>query len=162
MPRLPHSMTYPENLERALLFKLRSMSVEDFRALPEVGEGLEHRIMSAVSNYNSIEEILQEVKTKRYTHARLRRILCCAALGITDDLQSRRASYARVLGFTGEGEKLLKSCSFEVVTSVGKTLRACGENADFLRADILATDLAALAYNRVKSCGADYRTKIIR
>ena len=59
-------------------------------------------------------------------------------------------------------EKLLKSCSFEVVTSVGKTLRACGENADFLRADILATDLAALAYNRVKSCGADYRTKIIR
>ena len=138
------------------------MNVEDFRALPEVGEGLEHRIMNAVSNYNSIEEILREVKTKRYTHARLRRILCCAALGITEDLQSRRASYARVLGFTGEGEKLLKSCSFEVVTSVGKTLRACGENADFLRADILATDLAALAYNRVKSCGADYRTKIIR
>ncbi|MBQ1454087.1 MAG: nucleotidyltransferase family protein [Ruminococcus sp.] len=162
LPKLPHSMTYPENLERALLFKLRSMNVEDFRALSEVGEGLEHRIMNAVSKYNSIEEILREVKTKRYTHARLRRILCCAALGITEDLQSRRASYARVLGFTGEGEKLLKSCSFEVVTSVGKTLRACGENADFLRADILATDLAALAYNRVKSCGADYRTKIIR
>lgn len=162
LPRVPGDITYPENLERAILFRLRSMTADDFRLLPEVGEGLEYRIADAVSQYNSLEEILSAVKTKRYTHARLRRILCCAALGITEELQSRSASYARVLGFTDEGEALLKNCSFEVVTSVAKTLRAGGENRDFLRLDVLASDLAALAYEKVRSCGSDYRTKIIK
>ena len=161
-PEIPKSITYPENLERAVLFKLRTMTADDFGRLPEVSEGLEHRFVNAVSKYNSLEEILFAVKTKRYTLARLRRIICCAALGITGELQSLNAEYARVLGFSAGGEKLLKSCSFEIVTSVAKTMRAEGKNADFLRRDILATDLSALAYNSVKPCGSDYRTKIIR
>lgn len=161
-PEVPKSITYPENLERAVLFKLRTMTADDFGRLPEVSEGLEHRFVNAVSKYNSLEEILFAVKTKRYTLARLRRIICCAALGITGELQSLNAEYARVLGFSAGGEKLLKSCSFEIVTSVAKTMRAEGKNADFLRRDILATDLSALAYNSVKPCGSDYRTKIIR
>ena len=161
-PEVPKSITYPENLGRAVLFKLRTMTADDFGRLPEVSEGLEHRFVNAVSKYNSLEEILFAVKTKRYTLARLRRIICCAALGITGELQSLNAEYARVLGFSAGGEKLLKSCSFEIVTSVAKTMRAEGKNADFLRRDILATDLSALAYNSVKPCGSDYRTKIIR
>ena len=161
-PDVPKSITYPENLERAILFKLRTMTAEDFGRLPEVSEGLEYRFANAVSEYNSLEEILFAVKTKRYTLARLRRIICCAALGISEELQLRKSEYARVLGFTDEGEKLLKSCSYEIVTSVAKTMRAGGKNVVFLRRDILATDLAALAYKSVKPCGSDYRTKIIR
>ena len=162
LPEVPQEITYPDLLERALLLRLRSMTAADFQKLPEVGEGLEHRIAAAVAENCSVEEILSAVKTKRYTHARLRRILCCAALGITEELQSRRASYVRVLGFTGAGSLLLKSCSAEVVTSAAKTLRAGGANVDFLRRDILASDLAALAYDRVKPCGLDFYTKIIR
>lgn len=161
VPEVPKSITYPENLERAVLFKLRTMTAENLGRLPEVSEGLEHRFVNAVAEYNSIEEILFAVKTKRYTLARLRRIICCAALGITEELQSRKAEYARVLGFTAEGEKMLKTCSFEIVTSVAKTMREEGKNVDFLCRDILATDLAALAYKSVKPCGSDYRTKII-
>ena len=162
VPCVPESITYPENLERAVLFKLRSMDVDDFRALPEVGEGLEHRIVQAISENNSIEEILSAVKTKRYTHARLRRIIACAALGISEELQSRTASYVRILGFTERGEALLKNCEFEVVTSPARSLRSNSENSDFLRKDILATDLSALAYDEIQACGKDYLTKIIR
>lgn len=162
LPEVPREITFPENLERALLFKLRSMTAEDFRALPEVGEGLENRFADAVKKYNSINEILSAVKTKRYTHARLRRILCCAALDIGESLQSRSSSYVRVLGFTEKGAQLLKNCKFEVITSPSKALRADGENVEFLRKDILATDLAALAYENIKPCGSDFYTKIIR
>ncbi len=161
LPLTPEEITFPELTERAVLWKLRSMTASDFKKLPEVGEGLEHRLTAAVRDYNSIKEILDAVKTKRYTHARLRRILCCAALDITEELQARRASYCRVLGFTDAGAGMLKSCTFEVVTSVAKPLRSGGENVDFLLKDILATDLAALGYKRVKPCGADYHTKII-
>ena len=162
VPAVPKEITYPQLLERAVLFRLRSMTADDFAALPEVGEGLENRLLAAVRQQNSLEEIISAVKTKRYTHARLRRIFCCAALGITEELQRKTASYARVLGFTDEGAGLLKNCACEVVTSVSKLMKSGGENAVLLRCDVLATDLSALAYKRVKSCSADYLTKILR
>ena len=162
MPSVPSELTYSQSLERAILFKLRSMTADDFAGLPEVGEGLENRLLNAVKQYNSVEEIIAAVKTKRYTHARLRRIICCAMLGITEELQSKTAGYARVLGFTDDGAALLKNCACEVVTSVSKAMKHGGENALFLQKDVLATDLAALAYKQVKSCSADYLTKMLR
>ena len=144
MPGKVEEPTRPERLER------------------EVSEGLENRIAAAVLKYNSIEEILSAVKTKRYTHARLRRILTYALLGITEELQAQTPSYARVLGFTEAGAAMLKSFRGEVVTSVAAAMRSDSPNRDFLAKDILATDVAALAYDRILPCSADYLTKIAK
>lgn len=162
VPEAPGEITFPGLLERALLFRLRSMTAGDFRALPEVGEGLENRIVSAVKSGSSIEEILSSLKTKRYTHARLRRILACSALGITAELQEQNASYCRVLGFNEKGASLLKNCRFEVVTSVAKALRGESINSRFIQTDIMATDLAALAYKKIKPCGEDFTRGIVK
>lgn len=162
MPEPPADITYPALLERAVLCRLRTMTAADFRALPEVGEGLENRLTAAVKTCHSVEDIITAVKTKRYTHARLRRILCCALLGITESLQAQRADYVRVLGFSQTGAALLKTCRLPVVTSAAKAMKADSTAAEFLRRDILATDIAALAYQAVKPCGADYHTKLIR
>lgn len=162
MPEPPADITYPALLERAVLCRLRTMTAADFRALPEVGEGLENRLTAAVKTCHSVEDIITAVKTKRYTHARLRRILCCALLGVTESLQAQRADYVRVLGFSQTGAALLKTCRLPVVTSAAKAMKADSKAAEFLRRDILATDIAALAYQAVKPCGADYHTKLIR
>ena len=162
MPEPPADVTYPALLERAVLCRLRTMTAADFRALPEVGEGLENRLTAAVKTCHSVEDIIAAVKTKRYTHARLRRILCCALLGVTEGLQAQRADYVRVLGFSQTGAVLLKTCRLPVVTSAAKAMKADSTAAEFLRRDILATDIAALAYQAVKPCGADYHTKLIR
>lgn len=161
MPEPPADITYPALLERAVLCRLRTMTAADFRALPEVGEGLENRLTAAVKTCHSVEDIIAAVKTKRYTHARLRRILCCALLGVTESLQAQRADYVRVLGFSQTGAALLKTCRLPVVTSAAKAMKADSTAAEFLRRDILATDIAALAYQAVKPCGADYHTKLI-
>lgn len=162
MPEPPADVTHPALLERAVLCRLRTMTAADFRALPEVGEGLENRLTAAVKTCHSVEDIIAAVKTKRYTHARLRRILCCALLGVTESLQAQRADYVRVLGFSQTGAALLKTCRLPVVTSAAKAMKADSTAAEFLRRDILATDIAALAYQAVKPCGADYHTKLIR
>lgn len=162
MPEPPGEITFPAHLERALLCRLRTMTAADFRVLPEVGEGLENRLMAAVKRYNSVEEILSAVKTKRYTHARLRRILCCALLGVTEKLQAQTADYVRVLGFSPAGAKLLKTCRLPVVTSVAKAVNADERTAAFLRCEVRATDVAALAYPAVKPCGADYHAGVVR
>ena len=162
VPRVPGEITREENLERAMLYRLRTMTAGDFAALPDVGEGLENRIADAVKKYNSTEEILSAVKTKRYTLARLRRILVCALLGITEELQSKNACYVRVLGMTAAGAAMLKTCRADIITSPSKYIRGGGEYSGLLQKDIAATDAAALAYDRVKPAGRDYLTKIIK
>ena len=138
------------------------MTAEELRLLPDVSEGLENRIITAARSCSTVEELINEVKTKRYTRARICRILTCALIGVTRELQNKEARHARVLGFTPEGEKMLKTCTGEVVTSVSKAESLGGSTAELLAADIRATDVAALAYGTVKPCGADYLTKIIK
>lgn len=162
LPYAPSEITYPEKLDRALLYKLRNMNAEQLRALPEVGEGLENRILSAARKFGTAEEVIDEVKTKRYTRSRICRILTCALLGITEELQTKTADYARVLGFTDEGGKMLKACIGKVITSAAKAEDLGSDTAELLAADIRATDTAALAYEKVKPCGADYLTKIVK
>ena len=162
LPYAPSEITYPEKLDRALLYKLRNMNAEQLRALPEVGEGLENRILSAARKFGTAEEVIGEVKTKRYTRSRICRILTCALLGITEELQTKTADYARVLGFTDEGGKMLKACIGKVITSAAKAEDLGSDTAELLAADVRATDTAALAYEKVKPCGADYLTKIVK
>ncbi len=83
-------------------------------------------------------------------------------MGITEALQNTPCEYVRVLGFTSEGEKLLKSCGADVVTSVAKALKNGGENAKLLEKDLLASDILALAYDEITDCGADFYTQIIK
>ena len=161
LPQVPEKITYTEKLELITLYKLRSMTLQDFAKLPDVNEGLENRIFEAVSNFNSVKEIIEAVKTKRYTHARIRRILTCALLGITEDLQNSDVKYARVLGFTQSGAKMLKSCNIEVVTSVSKALK--NENiSEMISKDVYATDVSSLAYSKVLSKGIDFTTPILK
>lgn len=162
VPWVPQETTDESLLERVLLYRLRTLTAADFALLPEVSEGLENRIADAVFKYNSVEEILSAVKTKRYIHARLRRILIYALLGITEELQSQQPRYVRVLGMNDSGASLLSDCRYEVVTSPAKALKNDPSIRPFLEKDILSTDVAALAFGRVKQCGADYLTKIIK
>lgn len=162
VPYEPCTLAFPENLETVMLYKLRSMSADDIRNLPDVTEGLENRIFSAVREYNSVTEILFAVKSKRYTLARLRRILVSALLGITKEIQGITPCYARVLGFTNEGAKTLKSCNLPVITSVKKGLLMGDDIVQLLNTEIFATDVFSLAVNPPQKCGADFTTPIIK
>lgn len=162
MPENVGNIADEKHLETAKLYKLRSMSREDFAILPEVSEGLENRIFDAVQNYNSVKEIISAVKTKRYTLARLRRIFTCAFLGITEKLQNTPIEYARILAFNSSGAELLKSCKLNVVTSASNGLKLGGNTEKLLKKDIFASDIMALAYNEPQRAGFDYTTPIIK
>lgn len=162
MPIVPEHTTSVKNLERIMLYRLRCMCTADFLKLPDVSEGLENRIMYAVNNFNSVKEIINYVKTKRYTHSRIRRILICALLGITNELQNTPVEYVRVLGFTKNGSMLLKDCSLNVVTSASDGLKLGANTAKLLAKDILATDVASLAYDLPQKCGIDFTNQIVK
>ena len=95
------------NAERAILSRLRALTEADFAACDSGGEGLYHRFYDAVQHETSIEDILAAAKSKRYAHARLRRLLLSAFLGLTAELPAR-IPYLRVLACNERGREVLK------------------------------------------------------
>lgn len=154
-----------KRVEAAVLYKLRTMSADAFLELPDVSEGLEHRIYSAVRTSASLNELLEKIKTKRYTHSRLRRIILCAFLGINRCDVSLPVPYIRVLGFNKNGAELLKKmkekASLPVVTR-SADIKALGEDARrIFELECRARDLFALTLPLADVCGGEMTDKIV-
>lgn len=110
----PDALPRPEALDELLLYRLRGMDAERLRALPDVAEGLEMRILSSAREATSREGLTDLVKCKRYTRARIARALTYALLDLTRALAAQYengAPYARVLGFRRDAKPLLKTLS---------------------------------------------------
>lgn len=95
--------------QRAILTRLRTMTEEEFEALPYGSEGLWRKLMHASREKANLEEILTAVKSKRYTRSRLDRMVMCAFLGITRETLSMEIPYSRILGFSDRGRQLLNT-----------------------------------------------------
>ena len=100
-----HDISYGE---KAILTKLRSMTDEEFEALPYGSEGLWRKLMHASRSKATLEEIIEDTKSKRYTRTRLDRMVMCAFLGITEQALASPAPYVRVLAFNDNGRQILK------------------------------------------------------
>jgi len=151
--------------ELSLLFKLRTMSLEELSKLPDVNEGLEYRIFEAVRNSTSYSELLEKIKTKRYTLSRIRRILLFAYLGVTKELLETPVPYIRVLGFNEKGAKLLKECKEKAklpIVTRPKDLKNLDENGkNIFNLECKARDVYSLCLQSPDICGKAMTEKII-
>lgn len=153
VPQLPEAKpVFLDDLEVAVLSRLRMLPKEAFAALPDCSEGLENVLYQAVHSEAALEGILAAAKSKRYPMSRLRRMLLCAALGVQRDAQ---APYLRVLAANEQGRALLhdmrKTASLPVIT---KPADARGMPEFHLTAD--AHDFYVLA-RPDKTPGQDWR-----
>lgn len=138
--------------EKAILYRLKTMTDAEFEALPFGSEGLWRKLMHAAREKASVREIIEAVKSKRYTYTRISRMVMCAVLGITREMMDSPAPYCRVLGFTDAGR-----CVLSNVRKSG-SLRNIGEKTHALyeqfedRADsvyALFSDSTTTAKNKV-------------
>lgn len=152
---------------RAVLLKLKTMTKEELINTADVTEGLENRIAEAAKTAQTIEELLSMIKTKRYTMARLRRIIMSAFLGITKDIQSKPVPYLRFLGMTEKGSVALslaaKKASLPIVTNVAPALNNLqGHALETLNLEIKATDTRTIFEKNISPCGKDFTAGIIK
>ena len=151
-------------LERVILYKLRSSTTDEIAHIYDVGQGLEHRIYGA-RMAGSLDELLFTVKTKRYTMARIRRIILALLIGITKEDMRRLPPYGRILAFNERGREILArakgSTKIPFASSIAK-LSQLGETAErFAELEIRASDIYGLALETVTSAQKDYRAKIM-
>ena len=153
-----------KNCETAVLSKLRTMSREDFLKIEDVNEGLENRIVEAVRESLSLDEIYERIKTKRYTLSRIRRIILKAYLGITKEYV-KDVPYIRILGFNNKGRELLsrmkKTAKLPVISRYGDTDKLTEDGKKLFNLECKCTDLYNLGYKNPLPCGTEQRSKII-
>lgn len=132
------------NAERAVIYRLRTMTNEDFDSLPFSSEGLHIRLMHAARNSSTVAEIIEKTKTKRYANSRIRRMILCAFLGITESDMKLRSPYVRVLAYNDTGKKLIRQSQLPLL-QLGKQAAKQGEDAKrFFELECRCSDILSL------------------
>ena len=97
-PKVTWSALYP-------LLRYQIISHPDLTSFYQVNRELSVRLQEAVKTSYSVEELVEQVATKRYTKARIRRILTYILVGARND---QLPSGIHILGFTQAGREHLK------------------------------------------------------
>lgn len=156
----------PARWECAALTLLRTRTPQQLAALPDVSEGLDALLCRAIHSCTDLETLYAAVKSKRYTHARIRRLVLAAALGWrkpapVPSVFGPDIPYLRPLGATQAGLALLSAVSARAALPVSASLaeleRLGGACAEAAQAEAAAGDLYALVLRRPAPCGGEYR-----
>ena len=117
--------------------KLYNVSVNDFYPLLKyqilnninyldkfltVDEGIDNRIKKYIKNSNNWDELVNNIKTKRYTYNKINRMLMHILFNLTkDEAKNIVIDYVRVLGFNNKGRsylnKIKKNKDINIVTN---------------------------------------------
>ncbi len=182
MPRLAYDLLMQEiennqyvidisKFEKEILYSIRRLSTADLKKFPEVNEGLENAIKNAANSCNTLAELINIIKTKRYTQTRIQRILLYILLNITKKdmyISRKTVPYARILGYSQKGKALISEIykanpKIALITSV-KNFFDSSNNKTYkhmLNKDVLATNIYTLAYKNDSVANLDYTKRIV-
>jgi len=105
-------MIKPNMNEYFKLLKSKILTDTKLDSYLDVTEGLDYRLKKVIRNCNSLDELINKLKSKRYTYNKISRTLVHILLGITPEV-NKYDSYLKVLGFSKAGSNYLKSLDID-------------------------------------------------
>ena len=169
--RKGHYVLDLSKFQKEIIYILRKMSIKEIEQLPDVSEGLENAIKNAANSCNNIIDLVNMVKSKRYTQTRIQRVLIYALLGIDKKMMEtarKTVPYTRILGYSEKGKKLIsaikaKNPKINLVTSVKEFMDNSKNKVlkEMLAIDIYATNVYTLGYEKDSWSNLDYTSKIV-
>ena len=152
-------------LETAVLAVLRSLTAADIAKAPDVSEGIENRIFEAARKAVNLEQLFALAKTKRYTHARIRRIVIQSFLGIRATDTAEFPPYIRVLGVSSSGRELLriarKTAMLPVVMKTADITKMDERSKRIFALECRAADIFALSLPIPLPCGLEQKANVV-
>ncbi len=167
-----------QKVETALLSRLRGMTKEQFSQIRLAGEGLDNKLYKSVQKCNNLHELYSELKSKRYTHARIRRLVLDSALNYKSDLPSL-VPFVHIAGASGAGLSALREIKKLSTLNISHSFAALAgakngeseQTADSIKhaeavqkvvaAHCNAQDLAALCMEKTLPCGTAFTDKMV-
>jgi predicted nucleotidyltransferase len=94
-----------------LKYRILTMDYNELREIADIDEGLEYRLKDAAMNAQNFSELIEMVKTKRYTWTRLQRTCTHILTNFTKQQKEtcKKATYIRLLGMSKNGRNYLKT-----------------------------------------------------
>lgn len=155
-----------KDFETMILYILRRTSTQELSRFFDVSEGLENRIKRISKSNYSIDNMINEIKTKRYPVTRIQRILMHVLLNIDKSItETRKPAYIRILGFNDKGVRILRriknKCTLPVITKASDYKQLDPTAKSMFEIDLTATDIYSIAYRdkSLRKCGIDFRKK---
>lgn len=147
-------------LEKPILTALRTTPVDEFKQLPNISEGIENRLFSAARMSASISDFFSYAATKRYTNARLRRLILYAFLKARAEDIPEKVPYIRVLGCNPMGAEALKIARSKTKAPIVMRSTELKGNPVF-DYDVKASDIYTLSQNTPEPCGSEFTNGVI-
>lgn len=152
---------YPSAFDKMIIYALLTATKEDLSQVPDCTEGLENRIKALIKDNKDAAKLIEKVSTKRYTEARIRRILLANFLNIKQTLVTaclKDPMYAKVLAINSESKKLISEIdaksTIPLITRKSDVAKLKRSALDCYEKDVLANELYNLAAN--ESCNENY------
>ena len=106
-----NAILYLHNITNDSLFNLLKFKIltdKDLSIYLDVDEGIEYRILKYINFSHSFDELISNIKTKRYTYNKINRMLIHILIGLTkEDNQNTKLDYIKILGFNSNGQQYL-------------------------------------------------------
>ena len=108
--------------------KYKILSSNDLSIYLDVDEGIENKIINEITKSNTLDELIINLKSKRYTYNKLSRMLIHILTGYTKEENKKRKNikYLRILGFNKKGRKYLhdikKKVTLPIYTNFNKEM----------------------------------------
>ena len=128
--------------------KYKILTEEDLEKFVDVDEGLSTRIKKVINKSNSLDELIKNIKTKRYTYNKISRMLNHIFCSFTkeENKKVRYLEYIRILGFTEKGKNYLNEIKNEINLPI---LNKYNTKYDSLKIEKRITDLYSFIYEDI-------------
>lgn len=151
----------PAKTSTAVLARLRGCPARQFAGVRGAGEGLENRLAAAVSAAETLPDLMERLKTKRYPTARLRRFVLDAVLDIPADGLPAFPPYLHLLGARRSALPLLGKATLPASTSLARLKASGAEAAAIVRLHSRAVDFSALCRVKTQPVGLAYTGQVV-
>ena len=95
--------------------KYKIITEKDLSIYQTVDEGIENRIKKVINKSNTWEELVKNIKTKRYTYNKINRMLIHILTNLTkEEAKNSKIDYIRILGFNKKGKQHLNNIKKEL------------------------------------------------
>lgn len=124
---LNNNLYFIEDYFPYLKYKILS-EIDNLNIYQTVDEGIENKISKVIYNSNSYEELVNNIKSKRYTRNKIKRMLLHILVSFTKKDADKRKDikYIRILGFNNKGReylnKIKKDINIPIYTNFNKEL----------------------------------------
>lgn len=114
-----------ENYLNIIYYSIIDNGTEHLKEIIDISEGLENKIYKNTLTYKSVNEFIVSLKSKRYTYARIRRILLNILLDfnkqIIEKSKQEITNYIRILASNKNGQQVMKKMKKSNIKIITKT-----------------------------------------